>query len=67
MSSLANIGRLPNREIWLRAGTILSEHGDRSSVYIIEQLTESLGDVVAIENWRRVSAAIGYINDAQPQ
>jgi hypothetical protein len=57
---------LPNREIWLRAGTILAEHGDRSAEYVIEQLAESLGDHVAVEDWRRVAAAVDFIADAEP-
>lgn len=64
---MADTGRLPNRGIWLRAGTILAEHGDGSSDYIIGQLAESLGDVVAVEDWRRVAAAVSYIMDTEPQ
>jgi hypothetical protein len=58
---------LPNREIWLRAGTILAEYGDRSADYIIDQAAESLGDWAALEDWRRIAAAVDYIAGAEPQ
>jgi hypothetical protein len=45
---------------------ILAEHGDRSADYIIEQLAESVGDRVAIEDWRRIAAAADFIADAVP-
>ena len=34
---------------------------------VIEQLGDVLGDRVAVEDWRRVAAAVDAINDATPQ
>ena len=51
----------------VKAGEILAEHGALTSDYIIEQLGDVLGDRVAVEDWRRVAAAVDAINDATPQ
>jgi hypothetical protein len=57
---------MPNRDIWLLAGTILAEHGDRSTLYLVEQLTKVRGDSVAVQNWRRIAAAVDFIAGAEP-
>ena len=57
---------LSNREIWLRAGTILAEHGPWSAKCIVSQLAQARGDCVAVQEWRRVGAALDYIVDVEP-
>jgi hypothetical protein len=57
---------MSTRDIWLKAGTILAEHGNRSADYIIDQLGDALGDRIAVEDWRRVAAALDFIADAEP-
>jgi hypothetical protein len=53
--------------IWISAGVILAEFGDRTSDYIMDQLSDVLADSVAVENWRRVAAAIDAITGAKLQ
>ncbi|MGA1800171.1 hypothetical protein VH567_15480 [Sphingomonas sp. 4RDLI-65] len=59
--------RLTEQEVWISASAILSEHGAGSADHIIKQLDDVLGDRVAVEDWRRVAAALDAIVDAQPQ
>lgn len=35
--------------------------------YITGQLGDVLGDRVAVEDWRRIAAAVDEISDARPQ
>jgi hypothetical protein len=58
---------MSERDIWISAGVILSEFGDRTLDYIIDQLGHVLADTVAVENWRRVAAAVDAITDAPRQ
>ncbi len=58
---------MTEREVWVQAGAILAEHGALTSDYIIEQLGDVLGDHVAVEDWRRIAAAVDAISDATPQ
>ncbi len=53
--------RISSREIWTKAGMILDQHGDGSADYIIDQLDAAFGDMGAIEDWRRIAAAVDYI------
>lgn len=55
---------MTDREVMLKAGEILAEHGALTEEYIIEQLGDVLDDQVAVEDWRRVAAAVDQINDA---
>jgi hypothetical protein len=57
---------MSTRDVWLRAGTILAEHGDRSADYIIAQLHRAFGNSRAVEDWRRVAAVLDFIADAEP-
>lgn len=52
---------------WVKAGTILAEHGEQTADYIIDQISDALGDRVAAEDWRRVVAACDAITGARPQ
>lgn len=58
---------MTERDVWISAGVIFSELGDRTSDYITDQLSDVLADTVAVENWRRVAAAVDAITGAPPQ
>lgn len=58
---------MTDRDVMLKAGAILAEHGALTSDYIIEQLSDVLGDRVAVEDWRRVAAAVDEITGAPRQ
>jgi hypothetical protein len=58
---------MTDRDVMVKAGEILAEHGALTSDYIIEQLGDVLGDRVAVEDWRRIAAAVDAISDATPQ
>lgn len=55
---------MEEREVWIQAGAILAAHGELTADYIIDQLIEALGDRTAVEDWRRVAAAVDRITDA---
>jgi hypothetical protein len=52
---------MEEREVWIQAGAILAEHGELTAEYIIDQLSDALGDRIAVEDWRRVAAAVDQI------
>jgi hypothetical protein len=56
-----------DREVWIKAGAILAEHGAMTADYIISQLGDVLGDDVAVQDWRRVAAAVDGISAAALQ
>jgi hypothetical protein len=56
---------MSERHIWISAGVIVAEFGDRTSDYIIDQLSDVLADSVAVKNWRRVAVAVDAIVDAK--
>ncbi|PTQ64870.1 hypothetical protein C8J45_102226 [Sphingomonas sp. PP-CE-3G-477] len=58
---------MTDRDVMVKAGEILAEHGALTSDYIIQQLGDVLGDRVAVEDWRRVAAAVDVISEARPQ
>ena len=58
---------MSDRDVMVKAGEILAEHGALTSDYIISQLGDVLGDHVAVEDWCRVAAAVDAITDASPQ
>jgi len=64
---MARAGPMDEREVWLQAGAILAAHGELTSDYIIDQLSDALGDRVAVEDWRRVAAAADAIMSASAQ
>ena len=55
---------MSDRAVKVKAGEILAEHGALTADYIINQLGEVLGDRVAVEDWRRVAAAVDEITEA---
>ena len=55
---------MTDREVWVKAGSIVAEHGELTADYIIQQLGDVLGDRVAVEDWRRIAAAVDAIGDA---
>ncbi|VVT08908.1 conserved hypothetical protein [Sphingomonas aurantiaca] len=62
---MARAGPMEEREVWIQAGAILARHGELTADYIIDQLSDALGDRIAVEDWRRVAAAVDAITDAQ--
>jgi len=58
---------MTERDVWMKAGAILAEHGELTADYIIDQITDALGDRIAVEDWRRVAAACDEIAEARPQ
>ncbi len=55
---------MTDREVWILAGEIMAEHGDLTADYIIGLLSDVLDDAVAVEDWRRVAAAVDAIAGA---
>ncbi len=58
---MARAGPMEEREVWIQAGAILAAHGELTAEYIIDQLSDALGDRIAVEDWRRVAAAVDTI------
>jgi hypothetical protein len=56
-----------DRDVWIKAGAIVAEHGAMTNNYIIEQLGKILDSHAEIEDWRRVAAAVDAITEAKPQ
>jgi hypothetical protein len=61
---LAELGPLTDREVWIVAGEIMETHGEMAADYIIERLNDVLEDTIAIEDWRRIAAAVDAITEA---
>ena len=55
---MARAGPMNEREVWIQAGAILAVHGELTAEYIIDQLSDAIGDRIAVEDWRRVAAAV---------
>ena len=55
---------MTDREVWVRAVAILAEYGETTADYIVERLSTVLDDDVAVQEWRRVAAALDQINEA---
>jgi hypothetical protein len=64
---LTSATTMSERLIWISAGVILAEFGDRTSDYITDQLGDVLADAVVVGNWRRVTAAVDAITGAKLQ
>lgn len=58
---------MSQREVWIKAGAILAEHGAMAGYYIIGQLSDVMGCDDAEEDWRRVAAAVDAITGAKSQ
>jgi len=56
---------MEEREVWIQACAIIAAHGELSSDYIIDQLSDALGSGIVIEDWRRVAAAVDMITAAE--
>ena len=63
---MARSGVMKAGEVWLQAGAIVAARGELTVDYIIDQLSDALGDRIAVEDLRRVAAAVDAITDAQP-
>jgi hypothetical protein len=50
-----------DRDVWIKAAEIFGEHGDLSAAFIIGELSNVLDDKVAVEDWRRIAAAVDAI------
>ena len=61
---MARSGPMQDREVWIQAGAILAAHGELTTEYIIDQMSDALGNPIAVEDWRRVAAAVDRITDA---
>jgi hypothetical protein len=60
---------LTDNELWTIAFSIFSEHNELTADYIIDQLRMEgvLCDHVLVEDWRRITVAVGVIIDAKLQ
>lgn len=58
---MARAGPMKDREVWIQAGAILATYDERSMQFIVDQLCEAIGDRVAVDDWRRVAAAVDAI------
>ncbi|WP_277984166.1 hypothetical protein [Sphingomonas faeni] len=56
---------MTDREVMLKAGAILAEHGTLTVDYILGQLADVLSDCPAAEEWRRVAYAVDRITGAR--
>ena len=52
---------LSERAVWQVACTVIERHGAGAADFIIKQLEHVLEDPVAVEDWRRIAAAIDDI------
>lgn len=57
---------MTERDIWVRACTIVAEHGMATMDYIIDRIEDALGDRGAVEDWCRVGAAVDEITASSP-
>lgn len=62
---MARAGPMDEREVWMQACAIIAAHGEFTSDYIIDQLSNAIGSSVAVEDWRRVAAAVDRITAAE--
>jgi hypothetical protein len=53
---------MTDREVWIVAGEIMAAHGEMTANYIIDRLSDVLDNQVAVEDWRRIAAAVDHIN-----
>ena len=55
------------RDVWIQAGLIVAEHGELTTDYIIDQMSDALGDRIAVDDWRRIAAAVDAITSVTAQ
>ena len=58
---MAQSAPMRTREIWIQAGAILAEHGERTGDHIVDQMVAAIGDPVAVKDWHRIAAAVDVI------
>jgi len=58
---------MSDRDVRVKAGDLLAWHGALTPDYIIKQFGDVLCDRVAVEDWRRIAAAVDVISEARPQ
>jgi hypothetical protein len=58
---------MSDRDIWIKAGAILAEHGEMTPDYIIDQLSDVLDNYVAVKKRRGIAGAVDAITGAKPQ
>jgi len=58
---------MSDRDVWVKAGAIVGEHGTLTAEYIISQLGDVIDDSMAVEDWRRIASAVDAIVDARLQ
>ena len=58
---------LSDRDVWVKAGAIVAEHGTLTAEYIISRLGDVIDDNMAVEDWRRIASAVDAIVDAPLQ
>jgi hypothetical protein len=66
-ASLPTFLRVTDREVWIKAGAIHDKWGSMTADYIISHLADSLDNQTAVEDWRRVAAAVDAMEAAKPQ
>jgi len=54
--------RLTDRDVRMKAYTIVAEVGMLTSKYVLQQLNDVLDSRAASEDWRRVAAAVDAIS-----
>lgn len=52
---------MSDRDVWVRAGTIVGEYGTGAAAYIIMQLYVVLYDMAAVQDWQRVANAVDAV------
>ena len=65
MDRMTDPAPLPERAVWQTAGEIVEQHGESAADYIIEQLSDVLDYPVAVEDWRRIAAAVDAISSVE--
>ena len=58
---MARAGPMRDREVWIQAGAILAKYEESSMQYVVDQLCEAIGDRIAVDDWRRIAAAVDAI------
>ena len=58
---------MSEREVWLKAWTVVQTHGTLESAPVVATLLELMGDDPHHSDWARVAAAVDAMNEGQPQ
>lgn len=54
--------RMTNRDVCMKADTMVAEHGVLTSEYVLRQLNGVLDNRAASEDWCRVAAAVDALS-----